>query len=142
MVHQMLSAAMAEDDSGTDEDKQKAARQADEGIAMLKAKLEKARAEEGNPEQEPGDGRVDQGMDSNDRKTEGDDSAEIRDEDKEHQDENVAQLKAQLAKSEADKEHQDKNVAQLKARSTKSEAKVSPPFFVTPNLLRPLMCIC
>lgn len=46
MVHEMLSAAMAEDDDANDEDKEEAARQADKGIAMLKAKLKKAEADE------------------------------------------------------------------------------------------------
>jgi len=113
MVHQMLSAAMAEDDSGNDEDKQEAARQADEGIAMLKAKLENARAEEAENGQVPADGRVDQGTDRNERKVEEDDSPDIHDESKEHQDGDVAQLKDQLRKR---------------------EAKVSPPFFVKARL--------
>lgn len=101
MVHQMLSAAMAEDDSGNDEDKQEAARQADEGIAMLKAKLEKAKAEEAANGQGASDGEVGQETDLNEHKTPGAESPETHDKGKEHQDGDVAQLKDRLEKREA-----------------------------------------
>lgn len=113
MVHQMLSAAMAEDDSGNDEDKQEAARQADEGIAMLKAKLEKARAEEAENGQVARDGEVDQETDRNEPNADGDDSPDIHDKNEKHRDGDVAQLKDQLRKR---------------------EAKVSPPFIVKARL--------
>lgn len=116
MVHQMLSAAMADDDSGNHEDKEEASRRADEGIAMLKERLQKVRAEEaenrqpaaeGGVDQETEDGQaaaergVDQEVDQTEPKAEVDGSPIRHDENKEHQDGQIAQLRDQLKKSEA-----------------------------------------
>lgn len=116
MVHQMLSAAMADDDSGNHEDKEEASRRADEGIAMLKERLTKVRAEEAENQQAAAEGGVDVGtedghvaaergvdheVDQNEPKAEGDDSPTRHDENKEHQDGQIAQLRDQLKKSEA-----------------------------------------
>ena len=101
MVHEMLSAAMTEDDSGNEEDKQEAARKADEGIAWLKAKLAKSKAEEAGHGQLATERGVDQEEDLNEPKEEGDAAPKAQDGDKEHQDGDMAQLKDQLKKREA-----------------------------------------
>ena len=101
MVHQMLSAAMAEDDSGNEDDKQEAARRADEGIAMLKARLEKTRAEEAQNGQVAAEGGVDREADENKPRAEEDKSPGVPDQNKQHQDGQIEQLKDQLKKSEA-----------------------------------------
>lgn len=107
MVHQMLSAAMAEDGDGNDEDKEEAARKADEGIAMLKAKLEKAKADEaGNGETlaEPGP-----------------------DPEPNHTESTIKKEDSHIGTHSGMEQEHEVTTAQLKAKLEDSEANVNPP---------------
>lgn len=105
MVHEMLAAAMAEDGDGNDEDKEEAARKADEGIAMLKAKLEKAKASEAENEESPDQPEKDPEADPME--------PEMKPDSNDHQRDAVAPEEAVSAP--------------LKAKLEESEAKVNPP---------------
>lgn len=96
MVQQMLFAAMSEDPDGNDEDKEEAARQADEGIAMLKAKLEKARADETANGITPADAESEAKPEGNDHKD---------NDDKKRGDGDSPELRARLEEAEATVSH-------------------------------------
>ena len=102
LVSQMLSAAMAEDGDGNDEEKEEAARQADEGIAMLKAKLEKAKAEEVESDATTVEGGNVGEVDQTEPLAKEEDSHGAEDDEvKGHHDVTIAELQARLEESEA-----------------------------------------